>query len=282
MNIDRYRLGSDSKLKLKAFDPEDTGGFKGKDDIQNEYNGLLERLEEQQDRLFASQSHGVLVIFQGMDCSGKDGVIKKVFRGINPSGFRAYSFKKPTEEEARHDFLWRAHRSVPARGYMTAFNRSYYEETLITRVHGSIGDKEARRRLKSIRHFEEMLYSQNIVVMKFFLHISPEFQLQKIRERMETPEKLWKFDPSDLEERNHWKAYTAAYEDAINRTATNQCPWQIIPSNNRWYRNYLVLRLIVEELEKLNLHYPTPELSVSLNLDDLAQNGTKKGEAATT
>ncbi|WP_425436522.1 PPK2 family polyphosphate kinase [Paenibacillus herberti] len=271
MNIGRYRLGNDTKLKLTSFNPEDTHELKSKEEIHEEYEKLLKRLEEQQDRLFASSSHGVLIVFQGMDCSGKDGVIKKVFHGINPGGFRAYSFKKPNEEEARHDFLWRTHRSVPARGYMTAFNRSYYEEVLITRVHGQISDKEARKRLKSIRHFEEMLTSQNIRVLKFFLHISPEFQLQKIHERMENPEKLWKFDPNDLEERKHWKAYRTAYEEAISRTATKDCPWHIIPSNNRWYRNYLVLRILVEELEKLELAYPQPDVSVASRLETLKE-----------
>jgi len=263
MNMDRYRIGSDDKLRLKDCDPEDTAGFKDKDEVQEKFEDLLERLAEQQDRLFASRSNGVLVVLQGMDCSGKDGVIKKVFGGINPGGFRAFSFKKPTEEESAHDFLWRTHKDVPAKGYIAAFNRSYYEEVLITRVHGHVSDKEARRRLKQIRHFEEMLTTQNVLVVKIFLHISPEFQLEKIRDRMENPEKLWKFDPTDLQERQYWKEYTAAYEDAIRRTATDGSPWHIVPSNNRWFRNYLVLRILVEELEKLGLEYPKPELDLS-------------------
>ncbi|MGN7457082.1 PPK2 family polyphosphate kinase [Paenibacillus pasadenensis] len=278
MNLNRYRIGADAKLKLKAFDPADTNGIEDKKQIEDEQRELLGRLEEQQERLFASRTHGVLIVFQGMDCSGKDGVIKKVFRGIDPGGFRAYSFKKPTDEEAQHDFLWRTHRSVPARGCMTAFNRSYYEEALITRVHGSIDDKEARRRLKAIRHFEEMLESQQIRVLKFFLHISPEFQLEKIRDRMENPEKWWKFDPNDLEERKHWKEYQSAYEDAIRRTATDASPWHVVPSDNRWFRNYVVLRTLVEELEKLELSYPQPHEEVASRMDEL-RDGIDPGPA---
>ena len=263
MNTNRYKQGSDMKLKLKAFDPEDTGDFEDKEEVSEEYESLLEKLAELQDRLMASSTHSVLLLLQGMDCSGKDGVIKKVFYGINPSGFRSFSFKKPTEEENAHDFLWRCHKDVPARGEMAAFNRSYYEEVLITRVHETIGDKEARLRLKQICHFEEMLSSHNVRIVKCFLHISPEFQLEKLRERMEIPEKRWKFDPNDFRERGHWKSYMHAYEDAISHTSTDDCPWHIIPANNRWFRNYLVLKILVEEMEKLELEYPTPDIDIA-------------------
>jgi PPK2 family polyphosphate:nucleotide phosphotransferase len=221
---------------------------------------MKEQLQDIQERLYASKTNGVLILFQGMDCSGKDGVVKKALSGLNPQGFRAESFKKPTGDEAAHDFLWRAHKVAPAKGYITSFNRSYYEEVLITRVHELIDKKTANTRLKHIQHFEKMLADNGIVVIKIFLHISPEFQLQKINERMENPEKLWKFDPNDLEERRYWDSYMKAYENAFKATATKTNPWHIVPSNNRWFRDYLVLKIIVSALGKLKLEYPHIDL----------------------
>ncbi|AJY75223.1 PPK2 family polyphosphate kinase [Paenibacillus beijingensis] len=260
--LDQYRLQKGKRTKLKAFDPEDTGGIKDKDEIRADFDRLENKLKELQDKLFASKMHAVLVLFQGMDCSGKDGVVKKVLSGLNPNGFRAESFKKPTVEESAHDFLWRTHRLVPAKGYMTAFNRSYYEEVLITRVHGLVSDKEARSRMKHIQHFEKMLQSQNVLLVKIFLHISPEFQLEKIKERMQDPEKLWKFDISDLQERRYWDGYRKAYEDVFDRTTTDAAPWYVVPANNRWFRNYLTLQIIVSAMEDLSLAYPQADIDL--------------------
>ncbi|ACT03897.1 PPK2 family polyphosphate kinase [Paenibacillus sp. JDR-2] len=270
--LKNYRLTKADKRGLSRFDPNDTGGFVSKEDIQDEFEQMERKLRNLQDKLFASKTNGVLVLFQGMDCSGKDGVIKKVLSNLNPQGFRAESFKKPTLEESAHDFLWRTHKVVPAKGYITAFNRSYYEDVLITRVHGLIQDEEAATRMKHIRHFEKLLTNNGVLLIKIFLHISPEFQLEKIRERLSNPEKLWKFDASDLSERHYWDSYIDAYEDAFRHTATNHAPWHIVPANERWFRDYLVLRIILSSLEKLDLSYPEPDIDTRKLLEQLQSN----------
>ncbi|MFC4100122.1 PPK2 family polyphosphate kinase [Paenibacillus xanthanilyticus] len=259
--LNRYRRSGKEEIALADFDPADTADIASKEAVAEEMKQLKERLQEEQEKLFASKTNGLLVIFQGMDCSGKDGVIKKTLAGLNPNGFRAESFKKPTNEEAAHDFLWRTHRLAPAKGFITAFNRSYYEEVLITRVHEEIDKDEAERRLKHIRNFEKHLSDSGIVVVKIFLHISADFQLRKIQERMQNPEKLWKFDPNDLEERRFWDEYQEAYEAAFAATASKRSPWHIVPANNRWFRDYLVLRILVAALEKLELSYPQVEMT---------------------
>ncbi|MFC5404473.1 PPK2 family polyphosphate kinase [Cohnella soli] len=257
--LDAYRLDEKKKVLLKNFDPEDTAGFASKDEVEESFAKLKDELVDIQERLFASKTNGVLILFQGMDCSGKDGVVKKVLAGLNPQGFRAESFKQPTGDEAAHDFLWRAHKVTPPKGYIVSFNRSYYEDVLITRVHGRIDKETAATRLKQIQHFEKMLADNGTTIIKIFLHISPEFQLKKINERMEIPEKRWKFDPSDLREREFWDEYTKAYEAVFKATGTKTNPWHIVPANNRWFRDYLVLKIIVSALNKLKLEYPQVE-----------------------
>lgn len=261
--LNHFRLGEQKRISLQSFDPEDTAGLKNKEAALDEFDKFKEELLEEQEKLFAGKTGSVLIIFQGMDCSGKDGVVKKVLSGLNPQGFRAISFKKPVGEELSHDFLWRCHKETPPKGYIAAFNRSYYEDVLITRVHGTINDKEARRRLAHIRHFEELLTGSGTRVIKIFLHISKEFQLEKIRERMENPEKLWKFDPSDLQERRYWDQYVEAYEDVFGETATADCPWYIVPANHRWFRDYLVQRIILETFRSMKLSYPKADISAS-------------------
>lgn len=260
MMLGQYRLDGKRKVSLREFDPGDTGGLDGKEAVSEEFDALKEELAEEQEKLFAGKTGSILILFQGMDCSGKDGVVKKVLSGLNPQGFHAESFKRPTGEEEAHDFLWRAHKVTPQKGYMTSFNRSYYEDVLITRVHGNVSDKEARQRLKHIQHFESLLTDSGTLIIKIFLHISQEFQLKKIQERMENPEKLWKFDPSDLQERRHWDQYVQAYEDAFEATGTSECPWYIVPANHRWFRDYLVLKIIVSAVRKLKLAYPKVEI----------------------
>ncbi|BBI35806.1 PPK2 family polyphosphate kinase [Cohnella abietis] len=259
--LDKYRLDEKQKVTLQDYDPNDTASFTSKEEIAEDFEQLKKELQDLQERLYASKSNGVLILFQGMDCSGKDGVVKKVFSGLNPQGFRAESFKQPTGDEAAHDFLWRAHKVTPPKGYITSFNRSYYEDVLITRVHELIDKKTASNRLKHIQHFEKLLTANGTVVIKIFLHISQEFQLAKINERMENPEKLWKFDPSDLEERRYWDQYMKAYSSAFKGSATRNNPWYIVPANNRWFRDYLVLKIIVSTLNKLKLEYPHIEIA---------------------
>ncbi|WP_141502710.1 PPK2 family polyphosphate kinase [Paenibacillus luteus] len=266
MNLPKnFRLPEKKKVDLSDFDPRDTGSFASKEEVAEKIKELELDLQELQEKLIASKQQSVLFIFQGMDCSGKDGVIKKVFAGLNPQGISAYSFKAPTEDEARHDFLWRTHRLVPALGQITVFNRSYYEEVLITRIHGKVEDSEAKQRFKHINHFEALLADSRVKVVKIFLHISKEFQLEKLISRIEDPSKNWKFDPSDLLERKSWKQYGKYYEELFEK-CSKASPWHIVPSDNRWYRNYAVLNIAVDALRSLELKDPpaNPELQVLL------------------
>ncbi|MCC3374415.1 PPK2 family polyphosphate kinase [Cohnella sp. REN36] len=266
--LNRYRLDAKSAVSLRDFDPNDTAGLQSKEEAAEAVLELKERLQEAQEKLFASKTRSVLILFQGMDCSGKDGVIGKVLAGLNPQGFRAESFKQPTAEEAAHDFLWRAHKLTPARGYIAAFNRSYYEDVLITRVHGMIDKREAASRLKHIQSFEKLLADSGVVLVKIFLHISQDFQLKKIKQRLENPDKRWKFDPTDLAERKHWDAYWNAYEEAFKATATKRNPWYVVPANRRWFRDYLVLRILVSVFERLDLAYPEIDLAALGPIDE--------------
>jgi PPK2 family polyphosphate:nucleotide phosphotransferase len=269
--IKRYLLPRNGNVKLKDYDPNDIGSLEESEELQAEFQTLKDKLEHLQDKLIADKKHSLLIIFQGMDCSGKDGVIKKVLSSMNPQGFQVTSFKKPTAEELAHDFLWRAHKAVPAGGYIAAFNRSYYEDVLITRVHGLLSNKETKRRFKHIRNFERLLVDSHIHVVKIFLHISKDFQMEKLRDRLSNPKKKWKFDPADLQERKSWDEYQSAYEDVFNECNSKEAPWYLIPANNRWFRDYLVLKIIVKVLEEMNLEYPKsdPELEVLIRSMDL-------------
>lgn len=266
MSIDRYLIKNPDGGILRKLDPGETGGFRDKEEAEQKMTELKERLAELQDIFFAQKEHALLIILQGMDSSGKDGTVKHVFSGINPQGFTVTSFKKPTLDESAHDFLWRVHKQTPAKGYISAFNRSHYEDVLVPRVHGSQEKEETKRRFRQIRHFEEMLTEENTLIIKLFLHISKEKQLDKIQERLQDPTKHWKFDVSDLEERKFWDDYQEAYEDIFKETSTDNAPWYWIPANHRWYRNYLALSIVVKTLEKLDLAYPklnspTPDIS---------------------
>ncbi|RUT28129.1 polyphosphate kinase 2 family protein [Paenibacillus zeisoli] len=256
MDLKKYLIKPKDNFSLSSADPADTGSFKSKDEAESETEGLRKRLSELQDILYAEKKHSVLIILQGMDTSGKDGTIKHVFSGVNPQGFNVTSFKKPTVEEASHDFLWRVHQHTPAKGYIAAFNRSQYEDVLVPWVHKTGTEEALRQRLKHIQHFEDMLTSEGTKIIKIFLHISKDKQLQKIHERMEEPRKFWKFDPTDLLEREYWDEYQQAYDEVFASTSTNQVPWYWIPANQKWFRNYMVLRILVQTLESLNLEYP--------------------------
>jgi PPK2 family polyphosphate:nucleotide phosphotransferase len=263
MMLKKYTLDKGKTIKLNQFEPGDTDKYNNNDEIHQKFKQLVEKLQDYQDKLFASKTNAVLILFQGMDCSGKDGVIKNVLSHLNPQGFRAESFKRPTEEELAHDFLWRTHKVMPQKGYITAFNRSYYEDVLVTRVHNTIPDKEAAKRLKHIQHFEKLQADNGVLVIKIFLHISQKFQLEKLTERIAEPEKHWKFDPNDLQERKHWEQYVKAYEDIFAQTGKKSNPWYIVPADERWFRDYVVLKIIVTALEQLNLQYPKIDLDTS-------------------
>jgi len=266
MNIKRYMIKDTGETLLKELDPDETGSFKSKEEADMKMQQLKDRLAELQDILFAQKEHAVLFILQGMDSSGKDGTVKHIFSGINPQGFTVTSFKKPSLEEAAHDFLWRVHQKTPPKGYISAFNRSHYEDVLVPRVHGSLKGEDVKRRFRQIRQFEEMLTDEGTTIIKLFLHISKDKQLEKIQERLHDPKKHWKFDVSDLQEREYWKKYQEAYEDIFKYSSIEKAPWYWIPANHRWYRNYVALSIAVKTLESLDLKYPqlntpTPDIS---------------------
>lgn len=227
-----------------------------KDRTENQTEAFVEKLNDLQNVLFAQSKYSVLIILQGMDASGKDGVIKKVFSGINPMGCRVAAFKKPTEEEMKHDFLWRIHKTVPEKGMIHIFNRSHYEDVIIQRVHAWVDEKTIKRRYEHINHFESLLMENDTIVLKFYLHISPKEQMERLNERLSDPKKMWKYNPGDLDESKRWPEYMDAYERAFLNCGP-AIPWQIIPADKNWYKEYLVAKVLVEALEKLDLRYPS-------------------------
>lgn len=219
---------------------------------------LVKRLGELQNMLQAQEKYGVLVIFQGMDGSGKDGATENVFKECHPGGIRAISFKKPTEEEFSHDFLWRIHKNVPPKGMIHIFNRSHYEDILIQRVHHWIDDEHAMKRMQAINAFESLLeFDANTLIFKFYLHISFEQQGKELQERIDAPEKNWKYNLNDWKERDFWKDYMRCYEFAINNS---EVPWTIVPVDERWYRDYVVASTLVNRLEQLDIRYPAVQI----------------------
>lgn len=250
-----------NRVSLKEYRPNDTAGLSYKD-IKKEYTKLKKDLVELQEVLFASKKYAMLIVLQGMDCSGKDGTVKKVLADTNPNGVNIASFKEPTPVELGHDYLWRTHSQAPMKGDITVFNRSYYEDVLVTRVHGMIDDEKAFQRFDEINEFEKYLVHNRTVVLKFFLHISKKFQQNKLEDRLETPDKLWKFSEADLKERKFWERYQECYSDMLSHCSTKEAPWYIVPANHRWFRDYFILKVIVKTLEGLNLEYPKPNENI--------------------
>ena len=256
----RYRVKPGGKLSLKQYDPDGTGDYKksdqGKDKAKAETAQLIASLDGLQERLYANATRSLLVVLQGMDTSGKDGTIKSVMSGVNPQGCKVVAFKAPSHNELAHDFLWRVHREAPPKGYIGIFNRSHYEDVLITRVHGWVSDKVAKRRFNQIKEFEELLTENGTTILKFFLHISKEEQKERLEARIADPEKRWKWNSGDLEERKLWDNYQRAFEDVISATSADCAPWYIVPANRKWYRNLVVADRIVNVLEDMKLKTP--------------------------
>ena len=263
----KYLVAPDSKVNLRKHDPADTSAFEGgKKESKKELAGLNRELEALQEMLFAEHRHRLLVVLQGMDTSGKDGVIRHVFEGVNPQGVRVAGFKVPTPVELDHDYLWRVHARTPGRGEMVIFNRSHYEDVLVVRVHALVPQKVWSRRYEHINAFEKTLADEGTTILKFFLHISPEEQAERLRARLEDPTKHWKYNPGDLEERRLWADYTRAYEDVLSKTSTHAAPWYIIPSDKKWYRNWVIASILVETLQGLKMSYPQPDYDVEAAL----------------
>jgi PPK2 family polyphosphate:nucleotide phosphotransferase len=262
--LDRLKLTPGEKPDLAKFDPSDTSAWSGgKRKAEAALPGLRKELDHLQELLFADARRGLLVILQGMDTSGKDGVIRHVFEGVNPQGVRVSSFKKPTPEESAHDFLWRIHRSAPSKGEIVIFNRSHYEDVLIARVHRLVPQKVWSKRFEAINGFERELVEEGIAVLKFFLHISRDEQLRRLRARIEDPTKRWKLSEADFQERLYWDQYREAYEDVLRRTSTPWAPWYLLPSDHKWFRNLAVSHLLLEELRGMKLRYPEPSVDPS-------------------
>jgi PPK2 family polyphosphate:nucleotide phosphotransferase len=267
--LERYCVTNGKKFRLKDFDPADTFGMKSesKREAKEMIQQGIERLRELQDRLYAQDRWAVLLVLQAMDAAGKDSTIKHVMSGVNPQGCEVYSFKAPSSEELDHDFLWRCVPCLPNRGHIGIFNRSYYEEVLVVRVHPEILAAQKlppelvtkgiwRARYEDIANFERYLSRQGTVIRKFFLNVSREEQKRRFLERIEQPEKNWKFSAADVKERQHWDEYMDAYEDAIRATATPDAPWYVVPADNKWFTRLVVAAAVVTTLEELDLRYP--------------------------
>lgn len=231
-------------VRLKDYDPGFSGGL-NKDSAREKTEKFCQRIGELQELLYANARHAVLILLQGMDCSGKDGTVKRVLEFVNPAGVETANFKTPSAEERAHDFLWRIHQQTPRRGEITIFNRSHYEDVLVVRVHKLVENKVWRSRFNHINNFEKLLADSHTIVLKFYLHISKKEQLQRLLEREQDQGKYWKLSAGDWKEREHWNDYTRAYEDAINRCSSPQAPWFIVPADKKWFRNLAVAEAIV-------------------------------------
>lgn len=267
-NLDKYRVNP-KKFSLKDFDTKDKTERSGsKEDNEAAMFELATEISALQDILHAEGKRKVLLILQGMDTSGKDGTIRHVFKETDPLGIRLASFKAPSDEELAHDYLWRVHQQAPKTGELVIFNRSHYEDVLIVKVHKWIDEAECQRRYAQINDFERLLTETGTTIIKCFLHISKQEQKKRLQERLNNPTKTWKFNPSDLKERELWPSYTEAYEQAIKATSTEYAPWYIVPADSKTNRNLLISRLLCQTLKQLDLKYPeVPEAFKSIVID---------------
>jgi PPK2 family polyphosphate:nucleotide phosphotransferase len=278
--LDRYRVTRGKKFRLGEFDPGDTGdlGSDRKPAARELLAHGIAWLSEEQEKLYAQDRRAVLLVFQAMDAAGKDSTIRHVMSGVNPQGCQVFSFKQPSMEELDHDYLWRYHDRLPERGRIGIFNRSYYEEVLVVRVHPELLERQRipgqkitegawKRRLDEIASFERYLGRQGTTILKFFLNVSRKEQRNRFLERLDEPEKNWKFSPTDVAERGHWDAYMAAYEDAIRRTASDEAPWYVVPADHKWFTRLVVAAAIVRALREMRLSYPKVEADRKKELD---------------
>ncbi len=261
-DLDRYRVKPDTSVDLSSWATDENEGLT-KSLGRQVTQGLNDRLEAAQELLWAEDKHKVLVVLQATDTGGKDGTIRHVFDGVNPQGVRVASFKKPTENELAHDYLWRVHRHTPSTGEMVIFNRSHYEDVLVVRVHNFVSEERWRARYRHIREFERLLADEGTTIIKIYLHISKDEQRERLQSRLDEPEKNWKFSSSDLAERKHWDSYQAAFTEMLAETSTDYAPWYVVPADRKWFRNLLISRLMVNALEGLDMEYPAAEDGLS-------------------
>lgn len=258
-----FRFDGTRKIRLDEIDPDRKTGFENRKEAEAGTDQDIAAIDELQDRLYAEGRQALLVVFQAMDAGGKDGTVRRIFGPVDPLGVRAVSFKRPSAEELAHDFLWRVHKKVPARGEIGIFNRSHYEDVLVVRVRELAPPEVIEQRYRQINEFERLLAESRVRIVKFFLYISKEEQRERLQERVDIPKKRWKFNPGDLEERRLWDGYMAAYELAIERCAPPWAPWYVIPANRNWYRNAVVARIVRATLEDMKPEYPAPTFDPS-------------------
>ena len=284
---DTFRVDNGKHFRLKDFDPGDTGHWKSKEHAEETLRERVARTAELQDKLYAQDTWALLLIFQAMDAAGKDGAIKHVMSGVNPQGCEVHAFKAPSAEELQHDFLWRTTRVLPERGHIGIFNRSYYEEVLVVRVHPKILESQKipsslvskkiwEERFEDICCFERHMTRSGTVIRKFFLNLSKEEQKKRFLKRLEEPEKNWKFSPSDVREREYWDDYHEAYEDMIRNTATKHAPWYVVPADNKWFTRLVISTVVVDALESLKLHYPKVDAAKRKELREAAKQLEKE------
>lgn len=259
----RYRVEPGVKVNLAKIDADDTEDLDKKKTAKKRMARNLERLAELQYLLYAENKRSVLIVLQAMDAGGKDGTIRHVMGPLNPASCKVISFKTPTEEDLSHDFLWRIHKAAPRTGEIRIFNRSHYEDVLIVRVHEMAPRSVWSKRYEQINDFEKMLAANNTHILKFYLHISKDEQLERLKARLEDPTKHWKARAADFEERKFWNKYTKAYEAVLSRCSTRHAPWFIIPANKKWFRNFAISQILVEHLSGLKMKFPEPEDDIS-------------------
>jgi PPK2 family polyphosphate:nucleotide phosphotransferase len=249
-------------LRLADIDPDSAKPFKDRKHADKRFEELREQLSNLQENLYAEHRQSLLLVFQAIDTGGKDGAIRRLLTGLNPAGVQVAAFKAPSKEELNHDFLWRIHQQTPGKGHIGVFNRSHYEDVLVTRVHGLIGPEVWVPRYQDINNFEQLLARDHTRILKFFLHISKEEQAARLQARLDDPAKRWKFEPGDLKERAYWDDYQAAYEDALRHCSPSDAPWFVVPANSKWRRDLAIAEIVVAVLEEMNPQPPGPSYDV--------------------
>jgi PPK2 family polyphosphate:nucleotide phosphotransferase len=262
MDTARYRVTQGSPVDLAAWDPDDDGGY-AKAAARGRTSRLRTELGKLQEMLWVDRRHRLLVVLQAMDTGGKDGTIRSVFAGVNPQGVSVASFRAPTHDELAHDYLWRIHRHTPRAGEIAIFNRSHYEDVLVARVNGLVPERRWSRRYGHINAFEEMLDDEGTTIRKFFLHISKDEQRARQQQRIDDPTKRWKFSHADLEARARWDDYMVAFTDMLTETSTAHAPWHVIPANRKWFRDLVVIQILVDTLRAMKLDYPEPQSDIA-------------------
>jgi PPK2 family polyphosphate:nucleotide phosphotransferase len=253
-----------SRIRLKHFDPGYHGKHESRESALPKIQANLQKMDQLQYLMYAENKHSLLIVLQGLDAAGKDGVVRHVLTGMNPEGCVSVNFKQPTKEELEHDFLWRVHPRVPARGSVAIFNRSHYEDVLVARVHGLVPEKIWSKRYDQINDFERLIVTENnTTILKFFLHISKAEQLDRFKKRLDDPGRQWKISDTDYKEREYWGDYVEAFEDVLNKTSTEHAPWFIIPSNHKWFRDLAISQIIVRQMKDMDMQLPKPTVDLA-------------------